>query len=436
LGQRSTSCSFNKDRRTSVNDTKFDHLELIEGWYFMTDGEAFSCPECGGPLTPDGKSLTIVCPFCGASVIVPESLRPKPAPATTDALKEMAASATGSKPAPASPNPARKTSRIRRIFFYIPLAVVVLVSLGLIVFSNYLSGNGQSALSQVSGPVDTPTPPAFRRSLNASLPRQVTYAGLIFTLTQGEIDNQDLSSEPPVNLKDQAFARLSFKLSNTSQQDIYLSPDLFKLRMSDGNDYTLEPGIVLDNDFRAPPPRSTSTTKLIFPVPSAADWNGAILTIGDPTSEPATLPLSGEIPTPAYPAQLRLPENPQASAQGLDYLIQSATLDLDSDATRADLGKRFLKLEMKITDSGLQYGANVSQDNFRLIVDGEASGPQDAPIEVIDYKTSLTGEVVFPVPVGANRVILQVGDVTSDQNQFGQIQLDLTKTTPPPPPSP
>jgi hypothetical protein len=399
----------------------------------MTDEAAFSCPECGGPLTPDGKSLTVVCPFCGASVIVPESLRPKPAPSTNDALKEMAASATGSRPAPASPNTAPKASGVRRILLYIPLAVVLLVSVGLVVFSDFLSGKGQSALSQVSGPVDAPTPPAFQRPLTAALPRQVSYAGLVFSLTQGEIDNQDLSSDPPVNRKDQAFARLSFKLSNTSQQDIYLSPDLFKLHLSDGNDYTLEPGIVLDNDFRAPPPRSTSTTMLIFLVPSAADWNGAILTIGDPTSEPATLPLSGEMPAPAFPAQLSLPASPQASAQGLDYQVQSATLDLDDGATRADQGKHFLKLEMKITDSGQQYGANVSQDNFRLIVDGAASAPQDAPIEVVDYKTSLAGEVVFLVPAGAKSVTLQVGDVTSAQNQFGQIQLDLTKTTPPSP---
>jgi uncharacterized Zn finger protein (UPF0148 family) len=56
----------------------------------MTAGETFSCPECGGPLKADGKSLTVVCPFCGASVIVPESLRPKPAPSAVDVLRETA----------------------------------------------------------------------------------------------------------------------------------------------------------------------------------------------------------------------------------------------------------------------------------------------------------------------------------------------------------
>ncbi len=395
----------------------------------MEEEETFSCPDCGGPLTPDGKSPTITCPFCGASVIVPESLRPKPAPATIHP-------AAASRPAPASQNAVRKTSRTRRIMLYTPWAIVVLVSIGLMMLSNNLSAGGQSELAQVSGPVATATIPAFQRPLNALLPRQVTYAGMVFSLTQGEIDNQDLSSAPAVNLKDQAFARLTFKLSNTTQQDFYLSPDLFRLQLSDGNDYTVDPGIVLNNDFRAPAPRSSSTIHIVFPVPYAADWDGAILTIGDPGSEPATMPLSGEMPAAAFPAQLQLPEDPQASAQGLDYQVQSATLDLDSGTNRADQGKRFLKLEMKIGDSGQQYGANISQDNFRLIVDGAPIGPQDAPIEVIDYKTTLTGEVVFLVPADTSSVSLQVGDVTSDQNEFGQIPLDLTKTVLPSSPTP
>ncbi len=40
----------------------------------MTD--AFSCPTCGAPLTPDGSdAATLICPFCRNSVIVPEEMR-------------------------------------------------------------------------------------------------------------------------------------------------------------------------------------------------------------------------------------------------------------------------------------------------------------------------------------------------------------------------
>jgi sugar lactone lactonase YvrE len=41
----------------------------------------FQCPHCGAPLQPSGGSeKTTRCPFCNSSVIVPESLRERPAP--------------------------------------------------------------------------------------------------------------------------------------------------------------------------------------------------------------------------------------------------------------------------------------------------------------------------------------------------------------------
>jgi hypothetical protein len=296
------------------------------------------------------------------------------------------------------------------------------------------SGSDQSSVSQVSGLAATPTVAAFQRPLSATLPRQATYAGIVYTLTKGEIDNQDLSYSTPVNRNDRAFARLFFKLQNNSRDAFYMDTNLFKLHLKDGNDYALDPGVVLDNDFRAPAPQSASTTSLIFPVPGDADWTGAILTIGAPGSEPASLPLSGGMPAPAFPAQLQLSGDLQASAQGMGYQVQSATLDLDHGIQRVDRGKRYLKLEMQVTNSGSKYGANISQDNFRLIVDGTASEPVDAPIEVIDYQTTLKGEIVFEIPAETTSATLQVGEVTSGQPEFGRIQLDLSQSTPLPNP--
>jgi streptogramin lyase len=41
--------------------------------------QPFKCPSCGGPLDYDGGNITIRCPFCTNSVIVPEELRTRPA---------------------------------------------------------------------------------------------------------------------------------------------------------------------------------------------------------------------------------------------------------------------------------------------------------------------------------------------------------------------
>jgi len=40
--------------------------------------QTFSCPSCGAPLEPQGEKTTIICKFCGESVIVPEGLREHP----------------------------------------------------------------------------------------------------------------------------------------------------------------------------------------------------------------------------------------------------------------------------------------------------------------------------------------------------------------------
>ncbi len=39
---------------------------------------AFKCPTCGAPLEPESGTLTMKCPYCGGTVIIPESLRTLP----------------------------------------------------------------------------------------------------------------------------------------------------------------------------------------------------------------------------------------------------------------------------------------------------------------------------------------------------------------------
>jgi predicted RNA-binding Zn-ribbon protein involved in translation (DUF1610 family)/sugar lactone lactonase YvrE len=39
---------------------------------------AFKCPSCGAPLEPETGTLTMKCPYCGGTVIIPESLRTAP----------------------------------------------------------------------------------------------------------------------------------------------------------------------------------------------------------------------------------------------------------------------------------------------------------------------------------------------------------------------
>lgn len=42
--------------------------------------DTFSCPNCGAPLDNHGSDSMVRCPYCNTSVVVPKSLREKPAP--------------------------------------------------------------------------------------------------------------------------------------------------------------------------------------------------------------------------------------------------------------------------------------------------------------------------------------------------------------------
>src|SRR5512145_1315368 len=37
--------------------------------------QLFQCPSCGAPVTPRGSAKVLNCPYCNASVVVPEELR-------------------------------------------------------------------------------------------------------------------------------------------------------------------------------------------------------------------------------------------------------------------------------------------------------------------------------------------------------------------------
>ncbi len=37
--------------------------------------QVFNCPSCGAPLAPQGASKSIVCKYCGETVVVPKELR-------------------------------------------------------------------------------------------------------------------------------------------------------------------------------------------------------------------------------------------------------------------------------------------------------------------------------------------------------------------------
>lgn len=105
----------------------------------------FHCPNCNGPLDYQGDGLTVECPFCGSSVVVPEALRPQEANPT----HEVVIITTGQTEAAARP-PAKTTSGWIVGLFLLGL-------LGVIAFFVTLGPDG-TPLGVLFPPTATPTP--------------------------------------------------------------------------------------------------------------------------------------------------------------------------------------------------------------------------------------------------------------------------------------
>jgi hypothetical protein len=244
------------------------------------------------------------------------------------------------------------------------------------------------------------------------------------------IDNQSEQNNRVTYLAGQAFARLKVDMQNTTQEDLFLDAQLFKLKLADGNAYPMDTDIVLNSNFIAPQPGASSSTQFVFDVPASAEWDGATLIVGGKDSEPAEMPLTGAIPNDPYPMQIALPQETKTASQEFTYEILSEVFDVNSGSKPAAKGTHFLLLNLRMTNTDGKYGANLSSDNYRLTVDGITLAPTNAPIEVVDYQSSMDRQVVFMIPVTASQATLQVGNVRADPKALGSLQLDLTKTTP------
>lgn len=384
----------------------------------MPQTGTFSCPSCGAPLKVEAEGATMQCPFCNASVVIPEDLRLKPAPPPPPSPPREPEVVYVPTPIPVP----RPRGRLRRSSGSGGCLIWLILLAGAFFYlrTQPWAQPFVAQLSQLANSNATVEP--ITRPLTTSLPRAVTYGGLEFTLTQAVIDNQDKSGDETVYRTDQAFARLKLTARNTTRKTTYADFTLFKLRLADGKDYPNQ-----NYSITMPDPAAASEIPLVFEVPTDAQWDGAKLVLSSGEAEPAEIPLTGKMPKAAFPAQLKLPAQTEIAApeQGLTYKLLSAALDLDNETKRVEAGKRYLKLDMRLINTGNKYGIAIGPGLFRLTVDGVPFAPEDAPIEAVALNASLEGEVVFVVPAAATSAELQLGEVTNEATQFVKLTLDL-----------
>jgi hypothetical protein len=378
----------------------------------MSEALRFECPSCGSPLQATGDQAQVVCPYCGRAVVVPEELRPHPLE-----RPEPEPERVQSVPLP----PTRTARRRRGRSGCGAFPVLFLLVIGSIALSSILGkGGSRSQAARVVGLASTPTPTAFSHPLQGAFPRGARYQSLDWNITGATISNLVPGSEggTPRYSDRAAYAYVNASVRNAlPDKDVYVNGGQVQLLTADGqlhpeaNDWS-------DGFDRA----ATKDVHLVFQVAPDADWRGAKLVFGPANKEQTLLPLDGPAPTPAFPAKLTI--KTQATSRDLRYDILSTYLDVDLDGQRADQGKRYLLLNMRVTNlSSFAGGAALGPNEFRLMVDGNPIAPAKAPSEFMEPNSSLETQVAFLIPATATQAELQLGE--TGKPDIAKVQLKL-----------
>jgi hypothetical protein len=108
-------------------------------------------------------------------------------------------------------------------------------------------------------------------------------------------------------------------------------------------------------------------------------------------------------------------------AQGyIVYKILSARLE------PYNAEKDALRFTIRCTNND-DYPMNFWDRSFRLLVDGVPRAPTSGLNEIVDGQSAKEGDVVFEVPTGENRVVLQISAPTpSGTDETTELPFDLT----------
>jgi hypothetical protein len=246
----------------------------------------------------------------------------------------------------------------------------------------------------------------FLLPIEAPLPRSIHYASLQWIVQEAMIDNTRISlfGASDERTDDYRVARISMMVKNPLSGYADLDSDLVKLKIGE-QIYERDETSMLE----LPGGNDQAESRLIFRLPVDATWEGAQLMFSEPNKVPAMLPLDGEMPAPAYPMELSL--GGDATVDDVTYTMMSGMIDLDLHDMRAEQGQRFLKLQVRVQNNSRGGGGMaLTEDYFRLMVDGAPRAPVDAPIELVKPGSAYDAVVVFSVPETLTSAELMVGE--------------------------
>jgi hypothetical protein len=382
----------------------------------MAAGEVLKCAACGGSVLDQVSwEPTVTCRFCGTQVAVPEPLRAKhPASRAAESIATVI-DAVGRARGESQPAP-RAKDQGSPVLGCLAAFIIGGIILGIGVTVSLRQERAEQQQRDVPAPL-------FERRLGAVLPREVRYAGLILQVREGAITNRRPGSERDrlQTSATEAYATLRGTARNPETKSVANIVNAIRLQLGDGRATTPQTDLAFSVE-----PQSTRDVALVFTVPFDATWEGAKLVLGSEGREPAELPLAGAAPAVAQPVAVDARGEGRVvngDMEDATYHLVSGTLDRDSLGKRAEQGKRFLTLRVRVVNnSTFGGGYGVASDEFRLLAGGTPLAPVEYPIELIPATSEKEMEVVFVVPAGLTQAELQVGALS---RQTARIPLTL-----------
>jgi hypothetical protein len=256
----------------------------------------------------------------------------------------------------------------------------------------------------------------FERPLSVAPERTLTYATLRFAVTKAVISNR-VQDDPPADGKNPAVADVTLNVVNASKDAVRVESGQWQLRLADGTVYKQPYSDRLE-------PRNTHERRISFPVPMAAQWTGASLTLDEKDKEPATMSLDGPVSAPPFTIQLATGGQATTSGPAMKFTVLAGTEDLDGAGERAALGKRYLHLSVHVTSNEVGSANEFLPEFFRLSIDGAPYVPEHmSDNNVIAPHSSQDVTMSLLIPATATRAELEVGK--PEIQQTVKIPLDL-----------
>lgn len=274
----------------------------------------------------------------------------------------------------------------------------------------------------------TTEPTVTSEEADLDLPRTVVYANLEVTLRSVTISNATpgsyLDDEPVPGDEEYGFATVTVEAELTDPGD-RLEVDELALDPGSGASIPAEPvgfisGATVD-------PGVASELTVAFPIDAGADLTDAALVVEEPGRIPARLPLAGPVPDDPYPIVLDVTGGGTVSYDGGcgnssgTVELTGGEVDVDAGADhndnaiepnqskRAKEGERWLRLRVvAVAEAGTCGGTIVSDDAFRLLIDGLPTAPLNRDNELLDNGAGAAFVWGWTVPVDAS-LMLQVG---------------------------